>query len=222
MDFWCLNEMYDAFNKEGKGRASLWFEIHSPDSPSKNNPKHQAFLANCPVPVVMQEHFDKFPNSVQYPLQLVLKNVRENFIVNPMCGTYTNFSNQVTWMIYMAVLMKYEEIHVYGVDMAHESEYSWQRPSCEAAILWAAAKGVKMAVPSSSELCHFPKLYGFESDNASRHYKKKRISEMQQKKQKLMQDRANHDATARNLDLQIAQIDGILVECQHDLTNAIV
>jgi hypothetical protein len=214
--------MYESLNSRKGTRATLWFEIHSPDSPSKQKDKHQAFLGGCPLPIVMQKHFPEYPTSVPYPLTAVLEMVRENFVVNPKCGTYTNFSNQVTWMIYMATLMGYKEIHVYGVDMAHESEYAFQRPSCEAAILFAAAKGVKVAVPLSSELCHFPKLYGFDTDNAGRHYKKKRIQILNEKKMRLMQELDNIKKAERNTELSIAQIDGTLSECNHDLTNAIV
>lgn len=221
-DFWCLNEMYDALNGFPNARASLWFEIHDPKSPSKNKEKHQAFLKQCPIPIVMWKHYDEYPTSVPFPLDSVLALVRDQFVVNEKSITYTNYSNQVTWMVYLAVLMKYEEIHVYGVDMAHESEYSFQRPSAEAALLFAAGRGIKISVPASSELCHFPRLYGFESDNASRHFKKKRIQQMNEKKQKLYQDMVNHQQMARNLELQIATIDGVLSECQHDLTNAIV
>lgn len=221
-DIWCLNEMYDAFNSNGIGRASLWFEIHGADSPSKSSEKHQAFLMNCPVPVVMQKHDPKYPSSVAFPRDEVKKMVNSNVLTNELCGPYTNFSNSISWMVYMAILMKYEEIHVYGVDMAHESEYAFQRPSAEAAILFAAAKGIKVAVPSSSELIHFPKDYGFETDNAGRHYKKKRAKLLQEKRAKMFNEMKNHEAAARQLELGIAQIDGALSEINHDLTNAIV
>jgi len=221
-DVWCLNEMYETFNKHGMGRASLWFEVHSPDSTSKSSERHQAFLAGCPIPVVMQEYFPKYPNSVPFPRAAVKKMVQENWIVDENCDTYTNFSNQVTWMIYMAILMDYKEIHVYGVDMAHESEYAWQRPSCEAALAFAAARGIKVARPKSSELCHFPKDYGFDTDNAGRHYKKKRQKMLMEKRNRLSQELENILKAKTNTELSIAQIDGALSEINHDMTNAIV
>lgn len=221
-DIWCLNEMYDAFNANGIGRASLWFEIHGTDSPSKQGERHQAFLQNAPLPIVMQKVDPKYPSSIAYPREAVKALVNENVLTNDVCGPYTNFSNSISWMIYMAILMKYEEIHIYGVDMAHESEYAFQRPSAEAAILFAAAKGVKVAVPKSSELIHFPKDYGFETDNSGRHYKKRRLEELNKKKQKMIAEMRGHQDAARNIELGIAQIDGALSEINHDLTNAIV
>jgi hypothetical protein len=221
-DIWCLNEMYDTLNSKEGTRASLWFEVHSPESTSKSSEKHQAFLTGCPLPIVMQKYFEKYPTSVPYPREAIKKMVQENWIVDENCDTYTNFSNQITWMIYMAVLMDYKEIHVYGVDMAHDSEYSWQRPSCEAALAFAAAKGIKVARPRTSELCHFPKDYGFDTDNAGRHYKKKRQKMLIDKRNRLSQELENYQKAIKNTELSISQLDGALSEINHDLTNAIV
>ena len=222
MDIWTLNEAYVPLSKMENARASLLFEIHSPDSPSKSNVDHQNFLQTCPVPIIMQEHFDKYPNSVAYPKDEILAMVRGNYIVNDKCMTYTNFSNQITWMIYLAVYMGFEEIHVYGVDMAHESEYAWQRPSAEAAIAFAAGRGIKVCVPSTSELCHFPRLYGFETDNAGRHYKKKRKKDLTAKVNRMSAEVEQMEKQIFNHKLMIAQVQGALQEIEHDLTNAIV
>jgi hypothetical protein len=94
-------------------------------------------------------------------------------------------------MILLAVYEGFEEIHVYGVDMATKEEiktadgkmevtgeYIWQRPSVEAACAFALGRGIKVLIPQNSELCKFPQDYGFETDNNTRCFVKSRKIEL--------------------------------------------
>lgn len=174
-DIWGINELYlQAVNR----RFTHWFEIHDPKSPSKNVEKHQNWLRNCKIPLYMQQHFEEYPMSIPYPRDKVKAMVNENFILEGCGSKYTDFSNQITWMIFFAIYIGYKEIHVYGVDMAQQSEHSWQRSSCQFALGLAAGKGIKILIPKTSELCKFPRDYGFETDNANRHLTKERINSL--------------------------------------------
>jgi len=56
----------------------------------------------------------------------------------------------------------FKEIHVYGVDMALKKEYREQKPSCEYFIGFAMGAGIKVYLPSESDLLRTGALYGFE------------------------------------------------------------
>jgi len=75
------------------------------------------------------------------------------------------FNNTVSWMIAFAIEQAPEEIGVWGVDMAQDSEYSHQRPSCEHFIGWARGAGIKVTVPAECDLMKCSRLYGLETDS---------------------------------------------------------
>lgn len=73
------------------------------------------------------------------------------------------FASTAAWMLADAIDQEPEEIAIYGVNMAHESEYGYQKPSCTFMIGYAKAKGIKVSVPTSSELLFVPFQYGIEN-----------------------------------------------------------
>jgi hypothetical protein len=176
-DIWGINELYlQAVNK----RFTAWFEIHNPKSPSKKVETHQKWLTECKIPLYMQEHYDKYPMSTPYPRETVKKMVNNNFVLDGEGSPYTDFSNQITWMVLLAILKNYDEIHVYGVDMAQQSEYAWQRSACQFAIGFAVGRGIKVLIPKTSELCKYPRDYGFDTDNVNRFMAKDRVKSLKQ------------------------------------------
>ncbi len=163
-EVWCLNQFYDLagarvdFAKLGAEGRLTWFDLHSrydlENDPNviARHPEHLKKLAGLPCPVYMQEHHEDIPNSVQYPKAEVL----EQF------GGY--FTNSISWMLALAIRGGFTEIGLYGVNMAQESEYGSQRPSCEYLCGWARALGVTLRIPPQSDLLHAPYLYGYEDD----------------------------------------------------------
>lgn len=172
-EIWCLNEFYKYMQKTPGTRADRWFEIHSKDSPSKNNAEHQNFLKNCPVPVYMWEHYDDIPPSIRFPKDEIMQWMQDKGYIG-----YKYFTNSISWMIAMAMYMGYKEIHIYGVDMATNSEYQAQRPSCEYFIGIAEGLGIKFYLPPESDLMKNAGLYGFETDNQVRLKMKNRKKEL--------------------------------------------
>jgi len=59
-------------------------------------------------------------------------------------------------------------MHLYGVDMAQDSvletEYSYQRPSCEYLLGIAVGRGIKVETAPGSDLLKADRLYGFDSN----------------------------------------------------------
>lgn len=243
-EIWGLNELYKFFNQRPGARADRWFEIHNPESPSKKNEVHHAFLKKFPLPIYMWKHYDEFPGSVPYPLEEVKAMMNENMIFpgsktaskyQNVGARYSNFSNQITWMMLLAIYLGFKEIHVYGVDMATKEElktadgkvevvgeYIWQRSSCEAVVGFALGRGIKVLIPQNSELCKFPCDYGFESDNSTRCFIKGRKNELISKDKSLGQQEQQLLMQLESLRKQRAQVQGHLMEDSWLLGNHII
>lgn len=210
-EFWTLNEAYKLFEKANpkkNAKADRWFEIHNPESPSKNTKEHKEFLEKCPVPVYMQKHYDNIPNSMAFPFSDIMDWLKDNGHIG-----YKYFTNSISWIIAFALYLGFKEIHVYGVDMAQDkskngtSEYAYQKPSCEY-ILGVAEKYAKVYLPETSDLIKCHHLYGIDSDNDANVWLKKQIHVMgdryKQINQALVQSK---NATFQN-EMMLAELRG--------------
>jgi len=125
-------------------------------------------LVSFDGPVVMQEHFEEIPNSVAYPLADV-----ESVFKVPAMGEDLYVTNTISYMVALAVLLGYEEYHLYGVHMSHNTEYGYQKPNCEYYLGYLAALGKTVVIPEGGELLRTPYLYGYnepwEDISALRH-----------------------------------------------------
>lgn len=177
IDFWGINELYLNLKKHKIDTPfAAWFEVHDIEkSPSKQKKQHQDFLKTCKIPLVTQKHWDKYPSSIAYPVDYVVNFFNRNFIIDAENTGFSDYSNQISWMIALAICLGYEEIMVYGVDMAQDSEYRFQRASCQFFLGYGLGAGIKIRIPAACELLKAGALYGFQSDNKNRFRKKDRI-----------------------------------------------
>ena len=113
---------------------------------------HLERLNKLNVDVYMQEKCDEVKRSVKYPL----KKVKSEF------GDY--LTNSISYMLALAILENFEEIHLYGVNMSVNTEYSHQRPSCEYFLGIARGRGIKIHIPKESDLLKSNFLYGYEQE----------------------------------------------------------
>ena len=150
---WGLNDLYDQIP-----RYNRWFEMHSRGplidgwKSSRTNRNHLEVLQQMQCPIYMQQKHEDIPNSVAYPLQEMLDQF----------GNY--FTNSISYMLALAIYEGYEEIQMYGVDMAVGTEYSQQRPSCEYFIGVAIGRGINVHIPEASDLLKARCLYGYEQE----------------------------------------------------------
>ena len=164
-EIWGLNELYDHIP-----RWDRWFELHKRslyENDRNRTSKHVEKLKAMTCPVYMQEHYNDIPSSVLYPFAQMAE-----MFPNPCPEARPYWTNSITYMILLAIAEGYKEIGVWGVDMAHDTEYSAQRPSCEWAIGIAQGRGIKVYVPAESDLLKTLFLYGLEADNAGAFDKK--------------------------------------------------
>ena len=161
-EVWGLNELYLMIP-----RADRWFEIHRKYwlKRSHRDAEHLKWLKNAKMPIYLPQKHPEIPASISYPL----KEVLDFFNINWMNSydPFKYFNNSISPMIALAIyesLTKgtFKEIHVYGVDMALKKEYREQKPSCEYFVGFAMGAGIKVYIPSESDLLKTGTLYGFE------------------------------------------------------------
>jgi hypothetical protein len=205
-EIWGLNELYMLIP-----RWSRWFEIHSRDvyeADKKRTSDHIYALRAMTVPVYMHKHEDDIPMSVPYPLQAIAQA-----FPSPGGGR-PYLTNSISYMIALAIMEGFTEIAVYGVDMAHSTEYGHQKPSCEYWLGIAQGRGIKVTIPPDCELlfCNF--LYGFEQEQLERWN-----ARMTARKADLNKKLSEIDAQIANASEARAQYRGALQDVDHLLNN---
>ena len=184
-EIWGVNNLF--YHIPPLRKCDRWFEIHNI---TKNNEgqfqrrgssnfrgteinQYIAALGQMPCPVMMQKVWDEIPNSEAYPLD----EIKRRF--GSIMGWYSKNdapaglewdklnpqlygTNTVTYRILLAIHLGATHIGVWGVDMAVDTEYHYQRPSCEWALGYAMGLGIDVYVPAEADLLKTIHLYGFE------------------------------------------------------------
>ncbi|MFA5305898.1 MAG: hypothetical protein WC365_00465 [Candidatus Babeliales bacterium] len=220
-EIWGLNGLHKII--KWTDHITRWFQIHPKESVfgegKGGGADHVKFLQGLKIPVYMTQHYDEIPTSVAYPL----KEICEWFSIGREKEKHPNLSNSISEML---ALLAYEivvcgrevdEIGVWGVDMAHSSEYSYQKSSAEFYLgifegyrqvmeifkrcgfvaglmkdgLFSPVKlpfPTKWTLPKESLLLQNQFIYGFEEQEENADYLR-------------MQARKNHLAQQRNTNL---------------------
>jgi len=126
----------------------------------------------------MQTHVEAIPNSVAYPYDEVKKAFH-----HPTMGDNLYVTNTITWMILQALYEGYTDISLYGVHMAHETEYAYQRSSCSWALGmvhgWIlAGLPYKLYIAPESSIFKAEYEYGFKEPTKTMQFIKGRIDGM--------------------------------------------
>ena len=157
-EVWGLNELYRYMEIP---KFHRWFEIHGREylCADDEGKRHIEDLKSIlgPIPIYMQKHHEDIPGSVRFPIDELIEGFGGK---NGIGANY--FTNCPAEMIAFAIAMGYREIHVYGVDMAQDSEYATQRPCCEYWLGRAMGMGIKVFVPDLSDLLKCVGTYGYE------------------------------------------------------------
>jgi hypothetical protein len=154
LDIWTVNDMflslprYDAVFEMHKDEV---IEAHKLRRHSDSRLTYWEALGNLKVPVVMQKTHNNIPYSVEFPLEKAIKHMETKY-----------FTNSISYMLAFASLCGYKEIHIYGVNMAHASEYGHQKSSCEYFVGFLRGKGINIIIPEQSDLLRTTHLYGYE------------------------------------------------------------
>ena len=113
-------------------------------------------------------------------------------------------------MLALAIQEGFEKIGIYGVDMAQDSEYGHQRPSCEYFVGIARGRGIQVEVAEKSDLLKAPYLYGAEEGGVFRQKLESRFQELNERK-------AETDGQIGQLQLQSANLAGAIEDTRYYL-----
>jgi hypothetical protein len=158
-EFWGVNNLYWTLPNRPFTR---WFEIHQiiqndrgiwerrgktvfREMPIESYLKQLAVLD---IPTYMRQINPLIPKSELFPYDELAARF----------GNY--FTNTISWEIALAITLGFKEIHITGVDMACDTEYGHQRPSCEYFLGVAAGLGIKIWTPDTCDLLKARFLYG--------------------------------------------------------------
>lgn len=223
-EIWGLNDLHRAIP-----RYTRWFDIHTEqnietdyiagrtsNAQRKTNIPETALeqlgisgLSKLKVPVYMQEVNPKVPMSLKYPLKEMLDFWKGRGLTG---ATY--FTNSISYMIAFALYEgavlghQWDDIHIYGVDMAVGDEYIAQRPSCEYWIGIAEGMGVKVYIPDASDLCKTTFLYAWEevAQKAFENKMKKIRDDAAMRKQAFESQKAELDRLIHHCEAQIGTV----------------
>ena len=115
---------------------------------------YKTYLATCPVPIYMQEHYKSVPQSIRYPRERILSEFRRYV------------TSQTGWMIALALTEGVTHLGFFGIHYSHKDERGWQLACAEYWVGLAEGRGVQIVIPPGSPLLHNPLLYGYESHDA--------------------------------------------------------
>ena len=138
----------------------LLFDLHPKElwsDPVKKHwdPQYVFWLKQNTTPIYMQRRWAlEAPASMAYPYQRIMAE----------WGAHPYFTNQLAFMIALALTEGVTHIGVFGCEYATESEYGPQRGSAEFWLGVAIGRGVHVVVPPQCSLLREPRLvYGYES-----------------------------------------------------------
>jgi len=163
-------------NMEQVKRLDVAFEMH----PKRYWGQQMVMerLKEFPGRMIMQDHYNEIPNSEAYPRE----TIKDKYYLDAM-GDNLFVTNTMVWIILQALEEGYTDISLYGVHMAHETEYAYQRSSMS----WVLGiihgwildgKDYKIWLPEESQILRAEYEYGFDEPTKAMQYCQGRMSGM--------------------------------------------
>lgn len=140
VELWGMN-----VNHKFMARQDRWFQLHPPVWHGLpyygRTPEHIAFLRDCDVPLYMRFPSPEFPASLPYPYEAVYSSVGRRYLTSTAAHA-----------VALAIHEEVDEIKLYGVNLASNTEYVEQRPCIEWLLGLAEGRGIKVDVPSAAPM----------------------------------------------------------------------
>lgn len=205
-EIWGVNDVYQYVP-----RVDRIFEVHELSGlGNRRNPEHAQKLAQAQVPVYLAHEHPDMPNARAYPWDEVFREF----------GRY--FTNSIGLMTALAILELTEQTELpdgrtmrlakpgaqlafFGVDMSALSEYASQRPNVEYMIGQAAAMGIAVLIPQSSDLCKSGAIYGLGTTEPLRARIGAKTVTLQQQKAETMGEIQRRQAEIQQLQSKLDQ-----------------
>lgn len=127
---------------------------------SKRKPSYFDLLRDLPR-LYLQAEQAEIPNAEAYPFERVASVIGRPY-----------WNSSISYAMALAIAEGAEEIGIWGVDMAGDDEYGYQRPNMEWLVGVAEGRGIKVHIPEASPLCkyqHGAKFYNHVPHYAGRY-----------------------------------------------------
>lgn len=203
-EIWGMNQLYRFIP-----RATRWFELHPHTGPRSYladqapGTDYVGWMRTCPIPLYMVSRREDFPASIGFPLEHLIEEFGLNDVRPDMQGK-GYFHSSVDYMLALAISEGFEQIGVWGVDMTHDTEWGYQKPSGSFWLGLARGRGIKVTLPVESALLNNEGYrYGFDPQPSN-----ELINHLQGRAQALQQRRLQ-------LITEVNAIDGALQENTH-------
>lgn len=161
VDIWVFNE---AASIGWPKRVDGVFQMHAEpvwmNPLNRNDPKHLDWLKKKhPVPIWMLDAHNDVPSSVKYPREDITRTLLDGLyqVDNPL----EFYTCTVDYALALAIHKGYERILIYGIEMASDTEYTYQRDGVFFWLGLARGRGIDVVVHAESQLFDKP-LYGYE------------------------------------------------------------
>lgn len=140
------------------------FEMHKPDwFQRKEIEKSQEYWEWLqqphPYPIYMQEVMPEVPASVRYPYEEIVADLFPRLLRADEINPY--FTSSFSFLMAMAIHQRFERVELYGLEMATNTEYAYQKPGGEFMIGLAVGRGIEVALAPNSQVCK-ALVYGYQ------------------------------------------------------------
>ena len=155
VDVWWLNEMHLLKNFVlFEPYITMWFEMHPfyrmtrrsqwnhIDWLTASVENEDGTFVNHPFPIMMRRPYDRVPGSIGYPIREVVEQL-------PGADINTLFGCTHSWMMGLAVMLGYDKIECYGVNLVNPIETYLEKPSWAIWYGAALARGVEVDLTNS-------------------------------------------------------------------------
>lgn len=147
-EVWGLNQLHVLISPELQAHFTRWFQVHPyEEMVQRQRPEHEhlEWLKQAQMPVYMEAAHPDIPTSVRYPYEEVTMSLG---------GTY--LTSAPAFMVALALYEGFDQIRLYGIDMAGGTEYVEQRPCMEYLLGMAMGKGIQVWLPPGCPLLKGP------------------------------------------------------------------
>lgn len=166
-ELWAMNGFHRAAAPDfgidvPESRYSLWLDMHTLDYTraygvrAKIGDAQERWLQQPhPFPVLSIEARSEWPSVEPYPIDYVVKRTGRDY-----------FTSTIAYALALALTMDdVAEVGLWGVDLAHDTEYADQRPCAEYWIGRCEAAGIKVTIHEKSALLRQRARYGYDTEN---------------------------------------------------------
>jgi hypothetical protein len=151
-------------------------------------------LIQAGVPVVMLKPDPLVPLSEAYPVEEIAREVGDEF------------TSSIAYMMAYGIYLGYKEVHLYGVNMAHQSEYAHQRGGVKYFAAIAKERGIRFTAPDESQLAGCRQRYGYDDFDTV-------AGIIQRRMESLRADIEKQERVVEAANKTLWQLKGALIDC---------